>query len=83
LIDGLLSVEEFCSRNGAMLILQDRFRESLIRRIGKSLGVSTRKEEMTQRIYPDRNTDETHEYLYYSCLYNPDRKGVTGRSYVA
>ncbi len=83
LISGLLSIEEFCSRNGVILILQDRFRESLIRRIGKAIGVSTHKEEMAQQIYPDRNTSETHEYSYYSCLYNPDNKGVAGRSYVA
>jgi len=83
LIDGFLNVEEFCSRNGVMLILQDRFRESLIRRIGKAIGVSTHKEEMAQQIYPDRDTGQTHEYSYYSCLYNPDKKGVTGRSYVA
>lgn len=83
LIDGLLESEELCSRNGVVLILQDRFRESLIKQIGKAISVSTNKEKMIQQIYPNRNAGETHEYSYYVCLYNPDKKGVIRQSYVA
>lgn len=83
IIDGLVSVEECCSRNGAILILQDQFRESLIRRIGRTIGVSTCKGELTQQVYSDKNTSDTHTYTYYSCLYNPDSKAAIGRNYVA
>jgi len=76
LIDGLFNSEELCSRNGIMLILQDRFRESLIKRIGKAIGVPTNNKEITQQIYPDRNAHEIHKYSYYSCLYNPSNKSI-------
>lgn len=83
LIDGLLNVEEFCNRNGVILILQDRFRESLIRQISKAVGVSAHKGALVQQVYPERNTSETHTYTYYCCLYNPDKKRVIKQSYVA
>ncbi|UCF00081.1 MAG: hypothetical protein JSV82_03165 [Planctomycetota bacterium] len=54
-----------------------------MRRIGKTIGVSTHKEKLTQQVYPDKNTSGTHTYTYYSCLYNPDSRNAIRQNYVA
>ena len=71
LADGLLSIEQLCSRTGRILLVQDKYNESFMRRLGKAISVSVHKRELTQEIYPDRNSYETYTYTYYSCLYGP------------
>lgn len=74
LADGLLNIETLCSPHGRILILQDRFNAPLIRRLSRAIGRSSHQEELTQHVYPSRNTNETHTYTYYHCLYEPTEK---------
>lgn len=83
LVRGLLNIEKLCSRNGRMLILQDRFKASLIRQISKAIGISSHKEDLTQYVYPNRNTNETYTYSYYHCLYAAGRETVVRASSIA
>lgn len=83
LVHGLLRVEMLCTHNGRVLIVQDRFREQLMRRIGRAVGVSPLSQELTQEVYPDREVGETHTYLYYSCLYAPRIKTLSQQHLVA
>jgi hypothetical protein len=76
LVNGLLRVEELCNRAGRILILQDKFNVSLMRRISKAVGASSQKEELTQQLYPNRNANETYSYSYYSCLYSPNKEMI-------
>ena len=79
LVNGLLNIEKLCSRNGRILILQDRFQAALVRRMSRAIGISAHKEVLTQNVYSSENTNETHTYSYYSCLYAPTR-GMTVRA---
>jgi ribosomal protein RSM22 (predicted rRNA methylase) len=83
IVNGLLNIEKLCNRSGRILIVQDRFNASLMRRIGMALGISIHKEELTQQIYPKRDTNETYTYSYYSCLYAPSKEVVAKQSTVA
>jgi SAM-dependent methyltransferase len=74
LADGLLNIETLCSPHGRILILQDKFKAPLMRRLSRAIGTSSHQEELTQHVYPNRNTNETHTYTYYRCLYGPTRK---------
>lgn len=83
LIDGLLNIESLFSRNGRILILQDKFQPAIMRKISRALGISRQKEESTQEVYPKRNTNETYTYSYYSCLYPPSRNELVRQKSVA
>jgi SAM-dependent methyltransferase len=83
LVNGLLSVERLCNRNGRILIVQDRFRGALMRRISASVGISTHREELTQEVYPDRDVGEIRTYWYYDCLYRPRNETAAHQSLVA
>ena len=83
LLNGVLNIEGLCNCEGRILILQDKFQETLMRRIGRILGIKSQEEESTQEIYPKRETNETYTYSYYRCLYTPTMKGVGPRSSVA
>ena len=83
LVNGLLNVENLFSRNGRILILQDKFQPAIMKKISRSLGTSMQKEESTQEVYPKRNTNETYTYSYYSCLYPPGRNGLVRQKSVA
>lgn len=83
LVDGLLDIERPCNVDGRILILQDRFQAALVRRMSKAIGVSSRKEESTQQVYPSKNTNETYTYTYYRCLYAPRKEMTIKQSYVA
>ena len=71
LVNGLLDIEKLCSHNGRILILQDRFQAALVRRISRTIGISSHKGELTQNVYSSENTNETYTYSYYYCLYRP------------
>jgi len=83
LVNGLLDIERLCNIDGRILILQDRFQAGLVRRMSTTIGVSSRKEESTQQVYPSKNTDETYTYTYYRCLYAPSKEMTIKQSYVA
>jgi len=71
LVNGLLNIGRLCSHRGRMLILQDKFQTSLVRRMSKAIGISSEKQVLTQQVYPKRNDNETYTYVYYRCLYAP------------
>jgi ribosomal protein RSM22 (predicted rRNA methylase) len=83
IVNGLMNIEQSCYYNGRILIVQDRYNESLMRRIGAALDIPTHKEELTQQIYPKRDVNETYTYSYYSCLYAPGKKVADRLSTVA
>jgi hypothetical protein len=74
LIDGLIKAEKLCRHDGRILIVQDKYEESLMGKISRALGTSNDKLVLTQYIYPKRNDNETFTYLYYCCFYTPVRK---------
>ena len=74
LVNGLLNIESLFSRNGRILILQDKFQPVIMRKISRALDISRQKEESTQEVYPKRNANETYTYSYYCCLYPPAKK---------
>jgi len=83
LIYGLSNIEKLCDHNGKILILQDRFQATLMRRLGKVICVSCHKEELTQQIYPNRNANKTYTYSYYHCLYQPTREIIFRKDFAA
>lgn len=82
LVRGLLNIEKLCSRNGRILILQDRFQAALVRQISRAVDISSHEEESTQQLYPKRNTNETYTYSYYRCLYAPTEEMIVRKSSV-
>ena len=48
---GLLQVEKLCSASGRILILQDRFSGSLMRKIGRAITRPYRKRVLSQHVY--------------------------------
>lgn len=83
LVNGLLSVEKLCTHNGRILIVQDRFKGALMRRISRAVNISTHKEELTQEVYPDRDVGEIRTYWYYDCLYGPRDQTAAHQGLVA
>jgi len=83
LVNGLLDIERICNIDGRILILQDRFQAELMWRISKAIGVSSRKEELTQQVYTSINNGETYTYTYYRCLYSPSKEMTIKQSYAA
>ncbi|MBN2020062.1 MAG: hypothetical protein JW749_07550 [Sedimentisphaerales bacterium] len=79
----IVKAEKLCESRGRMLILQDQYRESLLRMLGKQINASVENKELTQEIFPKRGTADTHTYSYYQCLYKPrhnSAEAVTGRA---
>jgi len=58
LVNGLLEIEKLCNLAGKILILIDRFNEMFTRRLAKALGASSKKQVLTQYVYPRRNVGE-------------------------
>lgn len=83
LVNGLFSVEQLCTHDGRILIVQDKFKGALMRRVSAALGTSTRREELTQEIYPDREIGKTNTYSYYNCLYEPTKETGVTQGFVA
>lgn len=83
LVLGLFNVEKLCNYSGRILILQDKFRARLVQRISRAIGISSRKEESTQQVYPKRNTSGIYTYSYYCCLYIPTKKMMIRQNSVA
>ena len=73
---GLLQVEKLCSANGRILILQDRFSVSLMRRIVRAIGQSCRKRVLSQHVYSTGNSKAIYSYLYYCCLFAPSKSNI-------
>jgi SAM-dependent methyltransferase len=83
LVSGLLNIEKLCNHSGRILILQDKFQETLVRQMGRAVGISAHKKALTQHIYSSSNMNETYTYSYYSCLYAPAWEKIVRVSCVA
>ena len=84
LVNGLLNIEKLCSHRGRVLILQDKFQTTLVRRMSKAIGISSEKQVLTQQVYPKRNDNETYTYVYYRCLYAPTvKRKIVRQSFIA
>ncbi len=75
-VDGMRDVESLCNQQGRMLIVQDKYQSTLVRKFARSLDVSAERREYKQQVYSDRNNNETFAYLYYSVLYKPRQQKV-------
>jgi len=71
LASDIVRTEGLCDPCGRVLILQDKYSESLTRTLGKQINASVENKELTQNIFPDRGTMDTYTYSYYQCLYKP------------
>ncbi|MFA5252861.1 MAG: hypothetical protein WC454_09805 [Phycisphaerae bacterium] len=65
---------EFCKPTGFILNLQDKFRESLTRRIGHLLKTSVNKLNLRQKVYDSTNSCEEYSYSYFRIAIFPDQK---------
>lgn len=78
LADSFLKIESMFNPNGRILILQDKFKEDLIRKITGSIGKKYKQEELSQYVYSSDNNNELHTYTYYSSLYSPGASSRAG-----
>ena len=76
---GLKEIEMLCNKNSRFLIIQDRFKLPLLRKLARALDVSYKKEELKQKVYESINDNEVQTYLYYRCIYNRSGNMVTHR----
>jgi ribosomal protein RSM22 (predicted rRNA methylase) len=83
LILGLFDIEKLCNYSGRILILQDRFRERLVKKISRAIGISGNIEKTVQQIYPKRNLCDIFTYFYYCCLYIPTQNIMMRQNSVA
>lgn len=60
-----------CRAHGRVLIIQDRFQESIIQHLAHLLNAECREQTVIQEIYPPRGDNERYTYTYYDCLYTP------------
>jgi hypothetical protein len=54
-----------------VLIIQDKFQESVLRELAQMLDVDCREQTVSQEIHPPRGENATYTYTYYDCLYVP------------
>jgi hypothetical protein len=83
LVLGLFDIEKLCNYSGRILILQDRFRETLVKKISRAIGISGNIEKTVQQIYPKRTLCDIFTYFYYCCLYIPTRNIMIRQNNVA
>jgi hypothetical protein len=69
LANNIIGTEKLCDNRGRILILQDQYRESLMRALGKQIDASVENKELTQEVFPNRGTTDIYTYSYYQCLY--------------
>ncbi len=79
----LNDTESICGSKGRVLILQDRFKALLMRKVAGLIGRQSRKEELTQRTAYTRNDNDMYTYSYYTCLYSPKKDEVTRKKFIA
>ncbi len=68
---GLADIELLCHPNSRILIVQDKFSKSVLRKFAKAIGQSCQKGVLNQRVYSTENDNETYTYTYYRCLFAP------------
>lgn len=70
---GLRLVEGLCDTKGRVLIVQDKYREQLMRRVGRVIGEPVKQAKLVQEVYPERGETSVRSYSYYHCLYSPQK----------
>lgn len=73
--NGFLEIELMCNPKGRILILQDKFKEALIRKITSAIGERYKKQELSQYVYSSNNSNEIQTYTYFDCIYSPQSNG--------
>jgi hypothetical protein len=71
-------LQRYCSKESLCIILQDKFRESLIRHTGRLQGVSTHKATLVQTVYDKNNSNTEQAYTYYRTIIMP---GLTPKAH--
>ena len=61
----------YCSGNASCVILQDKFRESLLRQTGRLQGASSHKATLRQRVYDKDNSNTEHNYTFFRTIVTP------------
>ncbi len=72
--NGFSQIESMSSPKGKILILQDKYKESLIKSITKEIGESYKEKHLNQYVYSSDNSNEVQSYTYFGCLYSPQNK---------
>jgi hypothetical protein len=83
LASAITTLEGLCRSHGRILVVQDRFQDSLVRSLAQRLDVEYREQTVTQEIYPPRGANETYTYTYYDCLYAPRERAINHMRHVA
>jgi ribosomal protein RSM22 (predicted rRNA methylase) len=73
IIDGIRQAESLTCPVGRILILQDRFSESLIKKISRGLNEPCQESELTQVLYPKTDEKRIYTYSYRYCIFAPRR----------
>ena len=77
---GLKTLFSYLKPMGVGVIIQDKFRESLARRLGSLLDSSTQKMSLRQKIYDSKNSCDELLYEYFRIAYLPETaQGVRSR----
>ena len=73
-IRGLKEIETMCNPAGKVLIVQDRFSESVIKKVARLMGESCQKDMLAQFVYSSKNSNDSYTYQYYYCLFKPNKR---------
>jgi SAM-dependent methyltransferase len=60
-----------CRPRGRVLIIPDKFQESVLREVAQMLGVDCREQAVSQQIYAPRGENDIYTYTDYDRLYVP------------
>jgi len=60
----IMDLKEICAQNGQILIVQDKYNEELINKIGND----AEKRNVTQTVYSNQNGNDSYSYEYYRCI---------------
>jgi len=71
LVRRISALLRYCSEHSLCIIVQDKFRESLIRHTGRLQGVSTQKAKLIQKVYDKNNSNTEQTYTYYRTVVVP------------
>jgi len=74
MVAGIQEVGALVKPGGRILILQDKFQDSLMSRLARSLGVELHIGESRQQIFPPERDRKAHTYSYRYCLFQPDAR---------
>lgn len=83
LLDAFGNIFHLCDSSGRVLIVQDQFRETLVRKVSKMIGERFEKRTLRQHVYSSENGNSCQTYKYFSCLCAPGGQTVSQKRVVA